>query len=81
MLGCATLGLARLGYVSLFERRPMYQNFDPLHASYPDILCTLQWAAAHLDQVIDELKAGQALMVQLLQRQQDDEHRNGGSHA
>jgi hypothetical protein len=59
----------------------MPDDFSAQLASHEDILRHLVALVGKMDQVIDELKAGQALMIQLLQRSQDDAHRNGGSHA
>jgi hypothetical protein len=59
----------------------MPDDFSAQLASHDAILRHLVALVVKMDQVIDELKAGQALMIQLLQRSQDDEHRNGGSHA
>jgi len=59
----------------------MSDDFSAQLASHDAILRHLVALVVKMDQVIDELKAGQALMIQLLQRRADDDHRNGGRHA
>jgi hypothetical protein len=59
----------------------MSDDFSAQLASHEAILRHLVALVVKMDQVIDELKAGQALMIQLLQRSRDEDHRNGGRHA
>lgn len=53
-------------------------DFNAQLASHETIIRHLTALIVKMDTAIHELKDGQALIIELLQRQQDDDHRNGG---
>jgi hypothetical protein len=55
----------------------MAEDFNAQLASHEDILRHLAALVVKMDQVIDELKAGQGLIIQLLQRREGDDTSNG----
>jgi uncharacterized coiled-coil protein SlyX len=59
----------------------MPDDFNAQLASHEDLIRHLVALVTKMDTVIDALREDHRLIVQLLQRQQDDDHRNGGSHA
>jgi uncharacterized coiled-coil protein SlyX len=59
----------------------MPDDFNAQLASHEDLIRHLVALVTKMDTVIDALREDHRLIVQLLQRQQDDDHRNGGAHA
>jgi hypothetical protein len=59
----------------------MPDDFNAQLASHEDIIRHLVALCTRMDTVIDALREDHRLIVQLLQRRADDDHRNGGPHA
>lgn len=59
----------------------MPEDFNAQLASHDDLIRHLVALVTKMDTVIDALREDHRLIVQLLQRASDDDHRNGGSHA
>jgi uncharacterized coiled-coil protein SlyX len=59
----------------------MSDDFNAQLASHEDLIRHLVALVTKMDTVIDALREDHRLIVQLLQRSQGDDHRNGGSHA